>query len=202
VAGRAVGWGRRKPRLAAAGTTAAGAGTGAGAGAVDTKYLFLPIKKDLTINIDKIKGGEYVLEDLVEYTTPSLGQYENQEIFIRTGKYGNYVEWGENKQSIKEIRKNIGDITLADVVHFMEKKKNIATGGENSNETPSNGVLRVLNDKMSIRTGKFGPYVFYKTAEMKKPIFLNIKKFKEGFFVCETVTLVEWLCRTYNLPEP
>ena len=28
-----------------------------------------------------------------------------------------------------------------------------------------------------------------------------IKKFKEGFFICEIDTLVKWLYKTYNLPE-
>jgi hypothetical protein len=37
---------------------------------------------------------------------------------------------------------------------------------------------------------------------MKKPDFLNIKKFNEGFFACEVDTLIKWLCETYNLPDP
>ena len=32
-----------------------------------------------------------------------------------------------------------------------------------------------LTDNASIRKGKYGAYVFYKTATMKKPSFLNIK---------------------------
>ena len=63
-------------------------------------------------------------------------------------------------------------------------------------------ILRKLNDYMSVRKGKFGPYVYYKRPEMKKPEFLNIKKFNEGFFACEVDTLVTWLCETYSLPEP
>ena len=30
-------------------------------------------------------------------------------------------------------------------------------------------VLKVLNDEMSIRKGRYGPYVMYKTKTMKKP---------------------------------
>jgi DNA topoisomerase-1 len=164
----------------------------------ETKYDYLPIKKDLNIDIEKIKNKEYSLEDLVEYTDSCLGQYDGHSLFIRTGKFGNYIEWGENKQSIKEIKKKIGDIKLEDVIEFMDRKNNPIVDDSSTEKT---GILRVLNNTMSIRSGKFGPYVFYKTADMKKPMFLNIKKFKDGFFICEIDTLVKWLCKTYNLPE-
>ena len=55
---------------------------------------------------------------------------------------------------------------------------------------------------MDIRRGQYGAYVFYRTPEMKKPEFLNIKKCPHGFLKCPVETLVEWLCTTYNLPEP
>jgi len=63
-------------------------------------------------------------------------------------------------------------------------------------------ALRTLNDVMSIRKGKYGVYVFYKRPDMKKPQFLNINKFNQGFLTCETGTLVDWLCETYKLPIP
>jgi DNA topoisomerase-1 len=166
--------------------------------AIDGKYDFLPIKKDLNIDLTKLKNREYIIEDLVEYTNNCLGQYEGHNVFIKSGRYGNYIEWGENKKSIKEIRKKIDEITIQDIIDFMDNGKH----DNNDSNTSKTGILRQLNETMSIRTGKFGPYVFYKTAEMKKPMFLNIKKFKEGFFICEIDTIVKWLCKTYNLPEP
>ena len=60
-------------------------------------------------------------------------------------------------------------------------------------------VLRVLNDNFSVRTGKYGPYVYYKRASMAKPIFYNIKKFKESFTYCNADILIKWICDTYNI---
>ena len=36
-------------------------------------------------------------------------------------------------------------------------------------------ILQIVSDSLSIRKGKYGPYMFYKTASMKKPRFLNLK---------------------------
>ena len=36
-------------------------------------------------------------------------------------------------------------------------------------------VIRVLSDEISIRKGKYGPYVMYKNNTMKKPKFIKIK---------------------------
>jgi hypothetical protein len=55
---------------------------------------------------------------------------------------------------------------------------------------------------MCIKKGKFGAYVYYKRQDMKKPEFLNIKTFKEGFLTCDSNVLVAWLCEKYNLPTP
>ena len=84
------------------------------------------------------------------------------------------------------------EITLTDITEYLGNKKD-------TNEKTS---LRVLNDTMSIRKGKYGPYVFYKRPDMKKPEFLNIKKFPEGFLTCEKTTIINWLCEKYKLPDP
>ena len=54
---------------------------------------------------------------------------------------------------------------------------------------------------MCIRKGQYGPYVFYKRDNMKKPKFLNIKKFPDGFLTCDIQILIDWLCKEYNLSE-
>jgi hypothetical protein len=37
---------------------------------------------------------------------------------------------------------------------------------------------------------------------MKSPQFLNIKKYSEGYLLGDANALIEWLCKTYNLPKP
>ena len=155
----------------------------------DGKFDYMNVKKEIEIDLEKLKRGEYSLDELLELKTNLLGKYQDEDLFIKNGRYGPYVEWGDKKESIKDIKKPLCDITLADIEKFLEKENTV---GKN--------ILRPLNEDMSIRKGQYGPYVFYKTEAMKKPQFLNIKKFPEGYLTCEKEILINWLCETYNLP--
>jgi hypothetical protein len=110
-------------------------------------------------------------------------------MYIKTGKFGPYVQWGENRKNIESIKKSLQEITLQDI-------ENILKGSQSKTE---NNVLRRLNDDFSVRKGKYGPYVFFQQPNMKRPQFLNIKKFNEGYFNCQAETLIEWLKETYNI---
>ena len=153
---------------------------------------YIPIKKDMNIDLEKLKEGSYNLEDLMETKVQSLGNYENQEMFLKNGKHGYYVEWGSNKKSLKNIEKPLENITLKDVVEFLENDKT-----ENKNEN----ILRELTKNLSVRKGKYGAYVYYKKPTMIKPEFLNIKKFKGSFLYCEKKTLLDWLNENYKINE-
>lgn len=157
---------------------------------------YIQIKKSITLDLDKLKRGEYALDDLIELKTNYLGKYKDHDLYIKTGKFGPYVEWGENKKGIKslleETKKTVDEITLEDIeAAFDDPAFKI-----------DKNVLRVLNKDMSVRKGKFGAYVYYKRADMKSPSFLNIKKFPEGYMACKIDTLVHWLCETYQIREP
>ena len=162
----------------------------------DGTFEYIQIKKDINLDLEKLKRNEYTTEDLIEIKNNYLGKYKDQDIYVKMGKFGPYVEWGENKQSIKklleETKKKIDEITLEDI--------------EKAFDDPAfkidKNVLRVLTANMSVRKGKFGAYVYYKRPDMKSPTFLNIKKFPEGYSVCKIETLVKWLCDTYNLSDP
>ena len=161
----------------------------------DGTFEYLSVKKDMNIDLDKLKKGEYSLEDLIEDTNRLLGTYNGEQIYLKRGKYGVYVEMGIGESPVREsvstIKKPMNEITLADVEEHLKKLE--------EKETKEPAILRQLNNEMSVRKGKFGPYVFYKRLDMKKPHFLNIKKFNEGFFACEASTLIDWLNKTYNL---
>jgi len=154
----------------------------------DDTVEYLPVRKDIEIDLEKLKQNEYTLDDLIELKNNCLGTYENEPMYIKNGKYGPYVEWGSKRESIKEIKKPLREIKLEDVVEILSAPS----------KTDKN-ILRVLNSDMSVRKGKFGAYVYYKRKDMAKPEFLNIKKFPEGFLACSIETLVNWLCTTYNL---
>jgi hypothetical protein len=67
--------------------------------------------------------------------------------------------------------------------------------------TPMNAATttRILNADMSVRKGKYGAYIYYKTAKMKTPSFFNIKQFKENCWDCNADTLIEWVKTTYRV---
>jgi len=155
----------------------------------DGTIEYLPTKKDMKIDLEKLKLNEYTIDDLVEIKNNYLGKYENENLFIKTGRYGPYVEWGEKRESIKEIAKPLNEITIDDIIKYLSKE----------NGKQEKNVLRVLNENLSVRKGKFGAYVYYKKKNMAKPEFLNIKKFNEGFMTCETETLINWLSEKYNI---
>ena len=54
---------------------------------------------------------------------------------------------------------------------------------------------------MSVRKGKFGPYIYYKTPLMHKPEFYSLSKFKNGPAVCSLDELKTWIKETYDVPK-
>jgi hypothetical protein len=157
----------------------------------DGTVEYLATKKDMKIDLEKLKEGSYSLDDLIEIKNDYLGKYEGEDMYIKNGKFGPYVEWGDKRESIKEIQKPLNEITLSDIEkHLLDS----------SNKKEKN-VLRILSDDFSVRKGKFGAYVFYKRKDMAKPQFLNIKKFEQGFITCDKNDFISWLIETYKLPE-
>ena len=64
------------------------------------------------------------------------------------------------------LKKEECEITVDDVIGGLKQ--------------PSNpNMLRVINDDLSIRNGKYGAYIFYKTTVMKKPRFKNLTALKK-----------------------
>ena len=61
------------------------------------------------INIEKLKNREYSLNDILLKEEDSLGTFEGQPIKVKTGKYGNYLEYGKNTVSIKEWKKPLDE---------------------------------------------------------------------------------------------
>ena len=105
---------------------------------------------------------------------------------MKKGKFGLFVTWGENKKSVNYLKKEECEITVDDVVGGLQQ--------------PSNpNMLRVINGDLSIRNGKYGAYIFYKTTVMKKPRFLKLNGFKEDYKTCEMKILQDWIRETYKI---
>ena len=153
----------------------------------DDEYELRNIKSNIKLDIEKLKNNEYSLEELLEAKDICLGKYENQDLYVKNGKYGKYAMWGENKKALNTIKKPLDKITLSEVIEVIQND-------------PSKNILREINENVSIRKGKYGAYVYYKRKDMEKPEFYNIKKFKEGFTYCDKDVFLEWLNTTYGVP--
>ena len=128
---------------------------------------------------------EEIINELMEVKECNLGKYNGNDVLIKNGRYGTYVECGDIKETLKDLEVEINNVTLDDVINILE------TSTKTSKLDKS--ILRELRDDLSIRQGKFGAYVYYKTDSMKKPEFLNIKKFKESFLTCEKELLLKFI---------
>ena len=82
----------------------------------------------------------------------------------KKGKFGLYVTIDGKNISVKFDDKCDDEIVLDDVIPFIKKGKQSGSS-----------LLKQLDENISIRKGKYGPYVFYKTDKMKKPRFINMK---------------------------
>ena len=58
---------------------------------------------------------------------------------------------------------------------------------------PEPVCIRTLNPYASIRDGKYGAYIFYKTPSMKKPKFISLQGFPYTYTECDIELLLHWI---------
>ena len=151
----------------------------------DGKPVFKSVKKGLKIDMEKLERGEYLLEDLAESEDRILGIYEDAPVYLKRGKFGPYLEHKDAKASVK---KGIMVETIEDAIKLL-----------NESASRSEAILRELTPDLTIRKGKFGPYIFYKTKAMKKPRFFDLRNFEQGFGTCEKSDLIKWIEETHHI---
>lgn len=159
------------------------------------KYQFYSVKKDISVDLGKLKRGEYTLEDLKEDESRNMGEHDGSDIWIKMGPYGMYIEWKDRKISIKSLEKSIMDIQKEDILGFLTNEQ--CNAALKKPENPN--ILRELTPELSIRKGKFGAYIYYQKLGSVKPVFYNIQKFKESYHHCTVETLITWINKTYGL---
>lgn len=86
-------------------------------------------------------------------------------------------------------------ITQLSALNQVEKKNEQRQERENENTCtkPGNGCIRTLNPYASIRDGKYGAYIFYKTPSMKKPKFISLQGFPYTYTECDIELLLHWM---------
>jgi DNA topoisomerase-1 len=160
------------------------------------KPVFKSIKKSLKLDLEKLSAGEYTYADLVELDNNVLGEWNGTSVFVKNGKYGAFMEYTDEdgntqNKSLKTILKPVEQIVFEDVLPILS--------GDEIKDTANKMVLRVFTPSLSVRKGKFGPYIYYKTRTMDKPSFLNLRNFGQGFGVCSVKDMVDWVEKTYKV---
>jgi len=156
----------------------------------EKEYDYLTIRK-MEIDIEKLKNDGYTLEELLEIPNEKLGYYLEKEVYLKNGPYGPYILWGDRTEKIK-ITKNIWEINLTDIIPILSKK---------DKQLPPN-VMRIINNNITIRKGKYGPYIYYQNPDKEKPDFYNLKPFiqkKKNILKCEIKEIMEWIEETYGI---
>ena len=218
------------------------------------KFIFKSVRTDL--EYAKILRGEYSLAYMLGEAANSdggggasasgpvavvggrlMGQYQGQDVIIKSGKYGAYIAWGNTNLSLKPLlqagegggsaptiaaaaaggkyahksktttnQKSEFDLTLEDVIKFIERNSAPVVATEDKDGEPSTSVpasatyiqgqiLRTLDENTTIRYGRYGPYIFHKTQKMTKPAFVALKGFAElqgNYIKCDAAVLREW----------
>lgn len=172
----------------------------------DGTVSFKSIRKNVEIDMEKLKSGGYTVDELIERDI-NLGVYDGETLLLKNGKFGPYVECGDKKISIKTLVKSFDKIEYADVLPYLQaafEKECVASSAGPKSPTSAmkmgnTSVLRIITNNLSIRKGKFGPYLFYQTQYMNKPQFLNLKKFPDNYHNCSPETIVAWVKQTYEV---
>lgn len=164
---------------------------------------FKPVRPNL--DMCKLERGEYQLEEVVEDTLKqdnNLGKYKGDDLIVKKGKYGLYAVYGENRLSLAMLgNRPVENITYGEVFKVLEEDGLLKPSY--NKDQKRKGVLREISSSLSIREGKWGPYVYYKTTQMKTPKFFELKQFekdtKAKIKTCEINVLKDWIKTTHNV---
>jgi DNA topoisomerase-1 len=127
-----------------------------------------------------------------------VGTYGGFDIILKNGRFGKYIVWGKDEIHRKSIEKtyfqnkDFSSISLDEIIRFIENDS-LDHGVHASKSNSESGIIRVINDDVSIRSGKYGNYIFYKTAQMKKPKFISLKNFEKNIYTCSDADFLSLL---------
>jgi DNA topoisomerase-1 len=161
---------------------------------------FKPLKHDMEIDMDKLRRGEYTLDELLATEESQklkikpgqiIGQYKEETIYFKTGKYGPYIEWGAERKSLKD--KDAETILFSDAIKLITATSDAAAAGKTSS------IVRKISEDMTIRKGQYGDYIFYKKAAMKTPKFFKLNDFDYDYKTCDIAMLKKWIKTTHGV---
>ena len=145
-----------------------------------------------TINLKPLNkaANEIVLEDvvrLIEQKSNVISEEDAAVMFL--------------PQSVFNTDGGMSELSVMKSGYGQEAKSNVGLsplapgGGTGRNKT----LLRQLRPDLSIRKGKYGPYIFHQTTKMSKPAFHPIKPLKDKWESMANLELITAIENTYRL---
>lgn len=136
-----------------------------------------------------------------------MGKYDNEDLYLKKGRYGLYVQWGENKKSLNGINIEPSLITHNNIISYINNVNNFSIqkcidelnkpdGSVSTEDEQNKTLIRILNPSASIRRGKYGDYIFYKPKNSTKPEFISLKKYKGNYKTDPIPTILDWITTT------
>jgi DNA topoisomerase-1 len=151
------------------------------------KVSFKSVNKET--DVQQIISGQVSLKEVTKETkresTFILGRHNEEDVFLKKGKFGLYITWGKNSKTLKELgNRPMECVTYSDVEKYLLEGSN---------------VIRDISNSISIRKGAKGHYVFYKTQKMKSPTFFSLNNFKNDYEKCDVHVIKLWLKDNYSI---
>jgi len=108
-----------------------------------------------------------------------VGDYKDNPVYIQKGKYGLYVK--HNNQNYRVPNGFSKNSSLEECINNIENKV-----------TSEVGIIKKVNDSITIKTGRYGNYIEYKANGTTKPINVKIysKKNPKEFTEEECLVLI------------
>ena len=156
-----------------------------------SKVTFKSVRDDIDMSV--LENGGYKLDEIVAADNKSgsfLGKIDGEPVSLKSGKYGAYIQWKGGTKSLSSLGLSSDGITLEQVTQALKG---------NTTSTSGNGIIRSYTDSLSLRSGKYGPYVFFRSKGMSKPRFINLKGFKANPETCDVQVMIQWLKEEHKL---
>jgi DNA topoisomerase-1 len=131
-----------------------------------------------------IKVIEYLLSseyaDVFEYDYTKMMESKLDEVLFQTVSY-------------EDVCKNIYNSLLNNKERYQQDQQDQQDQQEDNISTKST-IIRTIDINTSIRNNKKGqPYIFYKTAKMRKPKFYSLNGFTKDYMICEANDIIKWI---------
>ena len=93
---------------------------------------------------------------------------------------------------------NVDDVPCSydDAVRCIESSATAPTTTTPTATASNPSILREINACTSVRTGQYGPYIYYKNPKMTTPAFVSLRGFKEDWKTCDLRLLDAWATTT------